>query len=228
MSPQDENREGMEGLEQQTWSLKQDSVNSTQNAVQLGDQSEKVADAGRHLDVSKGHSQRAEDKTDMMKQLNRFRPVVTFSNDAKQAAQDAKVQTRYEDCEEREKAMVDIREMQCRLGRATTYGITDDGDDQGIGGSRRMETGAQLLPRKEQRKRFQFESTSSDGEMEDELDDNLDEISHMMKQLEALRSAMEQELNGMQANCLALRCGRSSGTEAGNIDKRNEKLKRIK
>jgi len=57
----------------------------------------------------KGHSARAEDKTDELKQLNRsiFRPVITFNKDAKRAAQEAKLQARYEeDRDEREKAMM--------------------------------------------------------------------------------------------------------------------------
>ena len=56
---------------------------------------------------------RAEDKTDELKQLNRsiFRPVITFNKDAKRAAQESKIQERYEEeREEREKAMLDIRQ----------------------------------------------------------------------------------------------------------------------
>ena len=55
---------------------------------------ESLANTERHLDVAKGHSMRAEDKTDELKQLNRsiFRPVITFNKDAKRAAQEAKIQ----------------------------------------------------------------------------------------------------------------------------------------
>lgn len=157
---------------------------------------EKLASTERHLDVSKGHSMRAEDKTDELKQLNRsiFRPVITFNKDAKRAAAEAKIQQRYdEDRDEREKAMMDIRETQNRLGRAAGYGRTDD-DGEGIGGRHAM-TGAQQAIRKEQRKRYQFDATASDDEMEDELDDNLGEISDMTKRLKALGSAMGEELD---------------------------------
>jgi protein transport protein SEC9 len=159
---------------------------------------ESLANTERHLDVSKGHSMRAEDKTDELKQLNRsiFRPVITFNKDAKRAAQEAKIQQRYEDeREEREKAMLDIRETQNRLGRAAGYGRGGDEDDgEGIGG-RRVRTGAEQAIRQEQRKRYQFEATASDDEMEDELDDNLNEISDMTKRLKALGSAMGEELD---------------------------------
>ena len=158
---------------------------------------EKLADTERHLDVSKGHSLRAEDKTDELKQLNRsiFRPVITFNKDAKRAAQEAKIQARYdEEREEREKAMRDIRETQDRLGRAATYGMR--GDEEGIGGgSGRFRTASELQARKSQRSRYQFEADEEDDQLEDELDDNLDEILDVSKRLKALGTAMNSELD---------------------------------
>ncbi|KAE9401380.1 hypothetical protein BT96DRAFT_956563 [Gymnopus androsaceus JB14] len=102
---------------QQTRFIKQESVNSSRNALRLareaeetarntltrlGDKSERLENTERHLDISKGHSIRADDKTNEPKQLNRsiFRPVIVFNKDAKRVAQEAKVQARYE--EERE------------------------------------------------------------------------------------------------------------------------------
>ncbi|KAJ3548402.1 hypothetical protein NM688_g5304 [Phlebia brevispora] len=207
-APGEENEEDIEGIKQQLRFTKQESVNSTRNALRLareaeetarntvmklGDQSEKLASTERHLDVSKGLSQRAEDKTDELKQLNRsiFRPVITFNKDAKRAAQESKVQQRYdEERDERERAMLDIRDTQNRLGRASTYGQRDD-----VGGGGRMLTSAQANARKEQRKRYQFDATASDDEIEDELDDNLNEISDMTKRLKALGTAMGEELD---------------------------------
>ncbi len=147
--------------------------------------------------MAKGHSQRAEDRTGELKQLNRsiFRPVITFNKDAKRAAQEAKVLQRYEDeRDEREKAMTDIRETQNRLGQASNYGSQEEGIGAGPNGRRTM-TAAQQSLQKEQRKRYQFEATASDDELEDELDDNLDEISDVAKRLKALGSAMGQELD---------------------------------
>lgn len=92
--------------------------------------------------------------------------------------------------------MTDVRETQNRLGRAQTYGRYDE-DEEGIGGAggRRAKTAEQLSQRKEQRKRYQFEATASDDELEDELDDNLDEIGEATKRLKALGMAMGQELD---------------------------------
>ncbi|CDO71532.1 hypothetical protein BN946_scf184911.g2 [Trametes cinnabarina] len=212
--PGEENEEDVEGIKQSMRFLKQDSVNSTRNALRLareaeetarntvtklGSQSEKLADTERHLDVSKGHSLRAEDKTDELKQLNRsiFRPAITFNKDAKRAAQEAKIQARYEeDRLEREKAMRDIRDTQDRLGRATTYGMRDD--EEGIGGgsgSGRLRTAAEVQARKNQRSRYQFEADEEDDQLEDEIDDNLDEIADVSKRLKALGMAMGSELD---------------------------------
>ena len=162
---------------------------------------EKLANTERHLDVAKGHNQRAADKTDELKQLNKsiFRPVVTWNKDGKRAAQEAKVQARYEEeREEREKAMMDIRDSQARIGQAQTYGRGRDGEEL-VGGSGRFKTAEQLSSRKEQRKRYQFEATASDDEIEDELDDNLGEISEATKRLKALGLAMGSELDNQNA-----------------------------
>ena len=233
-APGEEKEEDVEGIKQQTRFVKQESVNSTRNALRmareaeetarntinrLGSQSgmseddhdrgsltrthhiilfvEKLANTERHLDVSKAHSQRAEDKTDELKQLNRsiFRPAITFNKDAKRAAQEAKIQDRYEEERgEREKAMKDIRETQNRLGQASSYGQGEEGIEVGPNG-RRTKTATQLSLQKEQRKRYQFEATASDDELEDELDDNLDGISDVAKRLKALGTAMGQELD---------------------------------
>ncbi|CAL1695904.1 unnamed protein product [Somion occarium] len=236
----EETEEDVEGIKQQLRFTKQESVNSTRNALRLareaeetargtlgrlGDQSEKLANTERHLDVSKGHSQRAEDKADELKQLNRsiFRPVITFNKDAKRAAQEAKIQQRYEDeREEREKAMLDIRETQERVGRAVTYGRRDD--DEGIGG--RYKTEAQLNARKDQRKRFQFDATASDDELEDELDDNLGEISDMTKRLKAIGTSMGQELD--KQNERIGRITEKTDSLDNRIFRNTKKLERIK
>jgi len=213
--PGEENDEDVEGIKKQTRFIKQESVNSSRNALRLareaeeaarntltrlGDQSERLANTERHLDVSKGHSIRADDRTDELKQLNRsiFRPVIVFNKDAKRAAQEAKIQARYEEeREEREQNMMRIRETQNRIGRAQGYGRGGNVEEEGQSGmgSGQYRSADQLSVRKEQRKRYQFEADASDDELEDELDDNLDEIGDMTKKLKALGMAMNQELD---------------------------------
>ncbi|KZS92993.1 synaptosome-associated proteinsynaptosomal-associated protein 25 [Sistotremastrum niveocremeum HHB9708] len=250
-TPGENEEEDVEAIKRDTRFTKQESVNSTRNALRiareaeetgrntllkLGDQSEKIANTERHLDVSKGHSLRAEDKTDELKQLNRsiFRPVITFNKEAKRAAQEAKRQARHdEEREEREKAMSDIRDSQNRIGRAATYRSRDEDEDiffsggGGTGGSGgRFRTSADQAARAEQRKRYQFEATASDDEMEDELDDNLDEISDMTKRLKTLGMAMGQELDQQIGRLNRL------DDKTVNLDNRvlrnTDRLKRIK
>ncbi|EAU93011.1 protein transporter SEC9 [Coprinopsis cinerea okayama7 len=235
--PGQETEEDIEGIKKQTRFVKQESVHSTRNALQmarqaeetarntltrLGDQSEKLANTERHLDVSKGYSMRADDKTDELKQLNRsiFRPVITWNKDAKRAAQEAKIQARYEEeRDEREKAMMDIRETQARLGQASTYGRSNE--EELLGGSR-FKNSAQS---REQRKRYQFEATASDDELEDELDTNLDEISDISKRLKALGTAMGQELDNQNARIDRI-AGKTDALDS-RIHRNTERLKRI-
>ncbi|KAI0257524.1 hypothetical protein BJV78DRAFT_1163303 [Lactifluus subvellereus] len=242
-TPGQENDEDVEGIKQQTRFIKQESVNSTRNALRmareaeetargtvnkLGSQSEKLANTERHLDVSKSHSQRADDRTDELKQLNRsiFRPVITFNKDAKRAAKEAKIQQRYEEeRDEREKAMLDIRETQNRLGQASTYGQQEEGIQVGPNGGR-SRTAAQQALQREQRKRYQFEATASDDEMEDELDDNLDEISDVAKRLKSLGTAMGQELDNQ--NNRIERIEEKTVSLDNRVFRNTERLKRIK
>ncbi|TFK30472.1 hypothetical protein FA15DRAFT_662429 [Coprinopsis marcescibilis] len=234
--PGQETDDDVEGIKKQTRYVKQESVASTRNALQmareaeetarntlvrLGDQSEKLASTERHLDVSKGYSLRAEDKTGELKQLNRsiFRPVVSWNKDKQRMAQQQKIEERYEDERDaREKAMLDVRETQQRIGRATTYGQADE--DELLGGRR-----AQGSSNKEGRKRFQFDATASDDELEDEMDGNLDEISRLTKSLNVTAKAMNQELDAQNSRITRI----SDKTDNLNfkIDRNTERLKKI-
>lgn len=96
--------------------------------------------------------------------------------------------------------MMDIRDTQNRLGRAATYGGGGDEDEaggEGTGGGvrGRYKTEQQQADRKAQRSRYQFEATASDDEMEDEIDDNLDELSQAVRGMKTLGLAMGQEVD---------------------------------
>ncbi|THH06925.1 hypothetical protein EW145_g3748 [Phellinidium pouzarii] len=209
-----EEEEDVEGIKAQTKFLKQDTVASTRNALRvareaeeagratllrLGEQSEKIANTERHLDISKGHALRADDNADEIKKLNRsiFIPAITFNKDAKRLAQERKRELRYqEEMAERELTMEDIYISRFRIDEAATSGRSNgrDTDEEGIGGIRRQKTSAVQNLRMEERKRYQFEATESDDEMEDEIDDNLDEILDATKRMKTLGLAMGSEL----------------------------------
>ncbi|KAJ3814510.1 protein transporter SEC9 [Lentinula aff. lateritia] len=241
----EENDDDVEGIKKQTRFIKQESLNSSRNALRLareaeetarntlnrlGDQSERLANTERHLDVAKGHSRRADDKTDELKQLNRsiFRPVIVFNKDKKRVAQESQIQARYEEERgEREQTMMRVRETQDRIGRAQGYGRSN-GDEEllGTGASGRYRSAEQLAARKEQRKRFQFEATASDDELEDELDDNLDEIGDMTKRLKALGMTMNQELESQNKHIDNIE-QKAVGLDA-RLFRNTERLKKIK
>ncbi|CAE7224310.1 unnamed protein product [Rhizoctonia solani] len=221
----EEEDEEIEGIKQDTRQLKQESVQSTRNALRiareaeetarntllkLGDQSEKIANTERHLDLAKGSTNRAEDKTDELKQLNRsiFRPVIVFNKDEKRRKQEQRIADRHDhERLEREGAAVDVRDSHNRIGRAATYGQRSGGggddnygeDEEGISSGRRNVPPEQQRARQAGRARYQFEATASDDELEDELDDNLDEIHDVAKRLKALATASGQELDAQNA-----------------------------
>ncbi|KAG9044691.1 Protein transport protein S9 plasma membrane t-SNARE [Tulasnella sp. UAMH 9824] len=207
---QEEQDEDVEQIKADTRKLKDDSLQSTRNALRLareaeetarltlnklGDQSEKIASTERHLDQSKANTARAEDRTSEIKQLNRsiFVPVITWDKEGKRKKQEMRdAERRTAEQEEREGALRDVRESQNRIGRAAGYGLEDDG---WRGGSGRMRSAQQ----KEERNRYRFaesqEEEDEDDRIEDELDDNLNQLGDVSKRLHALAMAQGDELD---------------------------------
>ena len=100
-----------------------------------------------------------------------------------------------EELDDRQLAMQDIRETQNRIGRTQTYGRSGDDGDDGEGIGRRQMTSGEMRLRKEERSRYQCEATASDDELEDSIDDDLDQIAGVAKNLKALGLAMNTELD---------------------------------
>jgi len=245
---QEEEEEDVERIKQDTKQLKNESLTSTRNALRLareaeetaratlnklGDQSERIGNTERLLDKSKGHTSRAEDKTSEIKQLNRsiFRPVIVFNKEGKRQKEEQRLADRHAaEREERERAMIDVRESQNRIGRAQVMDGEGDEDPYGkYGGQgsgrfgRKNLTEAQQNARLAGRSRFQFEKSASDDELEDNLDDNLDEIHDVTKRLKALAAAQGEELDNQNA-----RLGRLDGNAAKLDDKINRATDRLK
>jgi hypothetical protein len=192
--------------------------------VRLGEQTEKLVDTEHHLDKSKVNASRAEDDAVKLKALNRsiFVPSFTFNKEQKRQQQAAKVQARYEEERNaRESASQRIRESQNRVTKAV-YG--DDGEE-GISRGSRTRTEAQQRERMEQRKKYQFESTQSDDELEDELDDNLDEIADVSRRLKALASAQGNEIVGHNKKLSAM-AGKVDGLDS-QVRNNTNKLNKI-
>ncbi|KAL1405015.1 Protein transport protein S9 plasma membrane t-SNARE [Vanrija albida] len=193
--------EEIEGIKQEMRQTKQDSLASTRNTLRLAreaeenargtigrlaDQSERLANSERHLDMAKAGSQRAEDQAAHLKQLNRsiFVPVITWNKDQKRAQQEQKILDRHNmEREDRAKALHDVQDTRRRLNAAANEGTTARGPVAG-----------QQAARREARQRFQFDATASDDELENELDENLDETYDISKRLKTLAMAMGTEV----------------------------------
>jgi len=197
--------EEVEGIKQEMRGIKQESLASTRNALRiareaedtargtvgkLADQSERIANTERHLDIAKANNQRAEDKADELKQLNRsiFRPVITWNKDAKRAAAENRIHERHlNERLDREKARQDVIDTRQRLGRA---------GNAGPGGySESLPQPGEQAAKKKARERYQFEATASDDELEDELDENLNETLEVTKRLKDLAVAAGEEID---------------------------------
>lgn len=217
----DEEDDEVEAIKQQMRFTKQESLSSTRNALRiareaeetatntvfkLSDQSEKIGNTERSLDLAKAHASRAEDNAKEIVALNRsiFRPNIQFNKKAKRDAEEARIIARHiEEREEREAVRRDVNSAQTRLdasmnGPGTgTASFGRFGQDR-FGSGKKAEEAAQRN-KVAQRGRYQFEATESDDELEDELDQNLDEIGMLSSRLNQLGKAMGQEVDSQNA-----------------------------
>ena len=200
---------------------KQESLSSTRNALRiareaeetatntmfkLSDQSEKIGNTERSLDLAKAHASRAEDNAKEIVALNRsiFRPNVQLNKKAKRDAEEARIIARHiEEREEREAVRRDVTTAQTRLD-ASMNGPGTGNASFGRFGQDRFGTGKKAQEAAErnkvaQRGRYQFEATESDDELEDELDQNLDEIGTLSSRLNQLGKAMGQEVDSQNS-----------------------------
>lgn len=217
----DEEDDEVEAVKQQMRFTKQESLSSTRNALRiareaeetatntmfkLSDQSEKIGNTERSLDLAKAHASRAEDNAKEIVALNRsiFRPNIQFNKKAKRDAEEARIIARHiEEREEREAVRQDVTKAQSRLDASMNGPGTGKasfgrfGQDR-FGTGKKAEEAAQRN-KVAQRGRYQFEATESDDELEDELDQNLDEIGMLSSRLNQLGKAMGQEVDSQNA-----------------------------
>ncbi|GAB1518148.1 transporter protein Sec9 [Rhizoctonia solani] len=246
----EEEEEAVEEIKRDVRSVKQESVQSTRNALRIarqaeedaqntllkvGDQSEKIANTERHLDLAKGSHSRAEDKTSETEKMNQsiFHPRFAFNKEKKRQKEEQRIYDRHElERLEREKAALDVQDTRNRLGRIGSYeGGDNDIDNYGDGQGGVVRDAPRLSPEQQQarqtaRAKYQFEATASDDELEDELDDNLDEIHDVAKRLKGLAEASGQELN--QQNPRLGRISNNADKLDAKIVQTTGRLKRIK
>lgn len=212
-----ESDEEVEATKQQMRFTKQESLSSSRNALRLareaeetamnsmmrlGDQSEKLADSERNLDLGKAYAHRADDNAREMERLNSsiFKPHMTFNKKSKRAAEEARIINRHVDeREERERLRAEAFQTQRRVddtlggpGSSSRFNASrfNFGKNKGLQSVEEDPKATKLA----QRSRYQFEATASDDEFEDELDDNLDDIGHIAGTLGRLGKTMGNEI----------------------------------
>lgn len=224
----DEEDDEVEAVKQQMRFTKQESLSSTRNALRiareteetatgtilkLGEQSDKIANTERHLDMSKAHSSRADDNAQEIIALNRsiFRPNIQFNKKAKRDAEEARILNRHiEEREEREAVRSEALKSQNRADQALTGAGTGSGRFADRFGGGRFGGGSKPVSAEDakknklaQRSRYQFEAGESDDELEQELEDNLDEIGNLSSRLNQLGRAMGTEIDD-QVSCVSV------------------------
>ncbi|WFD20577.1 Protein transport protein S9 plasma membrane t-SNARE [Malassezia caprae] len=205
----DPEEEEIQAIKFQIRNTKQESLSSTRNAlrlareteetatntmVKLGDQSDKIGDTERSLDIAKAHTSRVEDNARTIAQLNQsiFRPKWKRNQKAKRDAEEARALQRHiDERTERELTRAEMLSSQKRVEESVS--------NMGMFAKIRNKAGVfgtnESFDPKEQRARYQFEATESDDELEDELDGNLDEISALSARMNLLSRAMGQEVD---------------------------------
>ncbi|KAI9299439.1 hypothetical protein BJ944DRAFT_172385 [Cunninghamella echinulata] len=204
---EDDEDEEVGGMKRQIRDIKQESLQSTRNALQkiteaqdsaaqsmnmLGNQSGQIANINRNLDLAKAHSDRASSQADELKQLNRsiFIPVVKnpFNKGARQEREIQKLQKEHaEHMEERDEIRKFEYESNARIDQANRqYQNTNSGR----GGYRRGGGRSQA-----DRNRYQFEADEEDDAVEDEIDNNLDLLSGITGNLKTMALTMNDELD---------------------------------
>ncbi|GAA6010140.1 hypothetical protein JCM11491_005359 [Sporobolomyces phaffii] len=233
---ENEEDEEVEGIKQQMRFTKQESLASTRNAVRiareaeetaratldkLGDQSDRIANTERHLDLAKAHNDRAVDETKELEALNRsiFRPNITWNKAAKRDREERRLLDRH-NAEKAEREQVRREQFESRQRIDQTYHKMDREAENAAGArSRAKAMGSE-------RGRYQFEATASDDEVEDEIDTNLEELGGLAGRLKMLAMTAGQEVDSQNA-----KLGKITGKVDvldNNVVKSTQRLARVK
>ncbi|SAM00914.1 hypothetical protein [Absidia glauca] len=192
------------GLKKQIRDIKQESLQSTRNALQkiseaeqsasqsmnqLGTQSTQIANVNRNIDLAKAHSDRASSQADELKQLNRsiFIPVVKnpFNKSARQRRDIERLQAdQAEHMDERDNIRQFEHESNARIDQANRRNDRVSSN----AGYRRGRSEAD-------RRRYQFEADEEDDAVEDEIDSNLDLLGGATARLKNMAMTMNDELD---------------------------------
>lgn len=199
----DSEDEDVEAIKGQIRFTKQESVQSTRNALRLaaeaeesgrntlgmlGAQGERIANTEQNLALAEIQNKHAEEKARELKTLNRslLKPHVSNPFNSKRRAQEKEAQIRAQYQQDQIR-----RENRRQMAYASQQRVMN-----GLNGGQLSETALKYKKENasDERKKFQFEEDSEDEDLETEIDANLDGIHAAAKRLNKLALATNDEV----------------------------------
>jgi hypothetical protein len=201
LTAEEEEEEDINATKQDIKFMKQQDVSSTRNALRmaeqaeetgrntlarLGAQGESIHNTERNLDLAANQNSIAEDKVRELKTLNRSMFAVhvnnPFTSGAKREQREQKITDRHRmEREQREETREKAFQSDQRMNQ----------NFKGLDSHRPApKTGASLA----ERAKYQFEADSEDDQLEDEIDDNLEQLTGAAKRLNILARATGSEV----------------------------------
>lgn len=197
-NPPDSNNEDIDAIKQEMRFIKQNSLSSTRNAirtaiqaeeigrqtlVKLGTQSERIGNTEKHLDLTTVNVKMAEEKNKMLNQLNRSVFIPHFKNPWKK-------QTRLKEREQYIRDQYELEQMERERTKRSDYES-----------SKRIKDALYKKKSKPLEKEslsdslhYRFEPDEEDDELENEISQNLTQLSNITSQLKLIATATHDEI----------------------------------
>ncbi|KAF9115587.1 hypothetical protein BGX27_007324 [Mortierella sp. AM989] len=208
--PGQETEEDVDRVSQQIRDVRQESVQSTRNALralqeaddsagrtmqQLGEQSEQLGRIERSLDSSQIHADNAQQKAGELKTVNRSMFAIHIKNPfnstkKKERELEEAKRKAAEEMAQREAIRHEEYESKQRVNAATgqgPYGRAQGSGSNGYSNNGRGGPGEQSM--------YSFENTAEDDDAEREIDHNLDMMGGLMDRLKQNAMTMNTEVN---------------------------------
>jgi protein transport protein SEC9 len=201
LTAEEEEEEDVSAMKQEIKFIKQQDVSSTRNMLQvaaqaeevgrntlarLGAQGERLHNTERNLDLSANHQRVAEEKAKQLKIANRSMFRMHVDNPFTQRGRDKRDQ----DILDKHRAEREQREVTRQAAFESGQRMNQTFKGIGAAGAGGPKTKTSLA----ERAKYQFEADSEDDQMEDEIENNLDEISQVTGRLRLLAEAQGEEL----------------------------------
>jgi protein transport protein SEC9 len=252
LTAEEEEEEDIEATKQEIKFIKQQDVSSTQNALRmaiqaeeigrntlarLGAQGESIHKTEQNLDIAENQAKVGEDKIKEIKSLNRSMFAVHVNNPFTATT---RRERREEEILRRHQMEREQREATREAAFRSTQRMNQNFKSLSDAEARVSQPAKRSLA---ERAKYQFEADSEDDQMEDEIEDNLDQLSGAASRLNILAKATGAEIEQQNEHlirisakvclpdtrcCLRmLTCPEQSDRFDDNLHTQTERMKRI-